>query len=44
MNSAENRASELIEEKENELKKETRALSSMRLLETFSGLSKWKKI
>jgi len=43
MNSAEHKASELIEEKEHELKKEMLTLSSMRLLETFSGVSKWKK-
>lgn len=43
MNSAEHRASDMIEDKERELRKEVSALSNLRLLETFSGLSKWRR-
>lgn len=43
MSMAENRASVIIKKRMNELKKESRVLSNARLLETFAGLSKWKK-
>ncbi len=43
MNESENRATELIKEKESQLQKETMALSSIRLLETFLGYKQWKK-
>jgi len=43
MNEAENRATDLIKEKESQLQKETMALSSIRLLETFLGYKQWKK-
>jgi len=43
MNESENRATELIKEKESQLQKETSALSSIRLLETFLGYRQWRK-
>ncbi len=43
MNESENRATELIKEKEIQLQKETMALSSIRLLETFLGYKQWRK-
>ena len=43
MNEAESRATDLIKEKERQLQKETSALSSIRLLETFLGYRQWAK-
>ena len=43
MNESENRATDLIKEKESQLQKETMALSSTRLLETFLGYKQWRK-
>ncbi len=43
MNEAENRAKELIEEKQVQLQKEISSLGNSRLLETFVGFKQWKK-
>lgn len=43
MNTAEERASELIDDKRRELHKEKTSLSNMHLLETFAGFLKWGK-
>jgi len=43
MNESENRATDLIKEKERQLQKETTALSNIRLLETFLGYKQWGK-
>ncbi len=43
MNTAEHRATDRMEEKELELRKEMASLSSMRLLETFAGFATWKE-
>jgi F0F1-type ATP synthase gamma subunit len=42
MNSAEQRAGDLIEEQQRMLEKEVASLSTKRLLETFAGFTKWK--
>lgn len=43
MNGADQRASDLIEEVQRELRQQSALLSNMRLLETFSGIAQWKK-
>jgi ATP synthase F1 gamma subunit len=43
MNTTENRASKVIEEKNAELRKENMVTEDVRLLETFSSAGKWKK-
>jgi ATP synthase F1 gamma subunit len=43
MNSAEQRASDLIDEQQRTLEKEIASLSTKRMLETFAGFTKWKQ-
>lgn len=43
MSSAEERSNELINQKKSELRKIQMSIANAKLLETFSGMSKWKK-
>jgi ATP synthase F1 gamma subunit len=43
MSSAEERSNELIKQKKSELRKIQASIANVKLLETFSGMSKWKK-